>query len=110
MVTIKIKALSVNRSYAGRRFSTPELKAYKLELAYRLPRNIKIPKTGKLSVFYEFGVSSKLADIDNGIKAFQDALCEKYGFNDRDIYELRAEKKIVKKSEEYIAFEIKGCA
>lgn len=108
MVTIRTKHLSVNRAYQGRRFATPELKAYKEMLFYTLPY-LKIPK-GKLSVHYIFGVSSKLADIDNGIKAFQDALCEKYNFNDRDIYELRAEKKIVKKGEEYIKFEIKGCA
>ena len=57
-------------------------------------------------VRYEFGVSSKASDGDNLIKSFQDALCEKYGFNDLDIYRWEVEKKIVPKGQEYAAFEI----
>ncbi len=105
MEIIKIKPLSVNRSYQGRRFSTPELKAYKEALMYLLPKMV-VQKKRKLSVHYVFGLSSKLADLDNNIKSFQDTLCERYGFNDRDIYELYAEKKIVEKGKEYVAFDI----
>jgi hypothetical protein len=104
MKRIFIKPLSVNRSYQGRRFSTPELKAYKDALSYLLPR-LTIPK-GKLTVRYEFGVSSKASDGDNLIKSFQDTICEKYGFNDRDIYRWEVEEKIVSKGKEYAAFEI----
>jgi hypothetical protein len=43
-----------------------------------------------------FGVSSKASDGDNLIKAWQDALCEKCGFNDRDIYHWDVEKVIVR--------------
>ena len=105
METIFIKPLSVNRSYQGRRFATPELKAYKQELMYLLPK-LKVPK-GKLAVEYVFGVS-KASDVDNLIKATQDILCEAYGFNDRDIYEILAVKEIAKKGKEYIKFEILG--
>jgi Holliday junction resolvase RusA-like endonuclease len=101
---VRIKPLSVNRSYQGRRFATPELKAYKDELWYLLPA-LKIPK-GQLCVKYIFGVSSKASDGDNLIKSFQDTLCEKYGFNDRDIYQWKVEKKIVPKGREYVEFEI----
>ncbi len=66
---------------------------------------LTIPK-GKLSVKYVFGVSSKASDGDNLIKSFQDTLCEKHGFNDRDIYHWGVEKVIVPKGEEYAAFEI----
>jgi hypothetical protein len=104
MIRIPIKPLSVNRSYQGRRFATPELKAYKETLSYLLPR-LTIPK-GKLTVRYEFGVSSKASDGDNLIKSFQDTICEKYGFNDREIYRWGVEKKIVPKGKEYAAFEI----
>lgn len=104
MVKIKIKPLSVNRSYQGRRFSTPELKDYKQELSYLLPP-LRVPK-GKLRVVYVFGVSSKASDGDNLIKSFQDSLAEKYGFNDRDIYEWSVKKELVKKGEEYCAFEL----
>lgn len=37
------------------------------------------------------------SDGDNLIKSFQDTLCEKYGVNDRDIYEWKVEKVIVPK-------------
>ena len=104
MIRVPIKPLSVNRSYQGRRFATPELTAYKQALGYLLPP-LHIPK-GKLSIKYIFGVSSKASDGDNLIKSFQDALCEKYGFNDRDIYRWEIEKKIVGKGDEYAAFEI----
>lgn len=104
MIRIPIKPLSVNRSYQGRRFATPELKAYKEELSWQLPV-LNLP-VGKLKVHYIFGVSSRAADGDNFIKSFQDTLCEKYGFNDRDIYEWHVEKVIVPKGKEYAAFEI----
>jgi Holliday junction resolvase RusA-like endonuclease len=105
MVKISIKPLSVNRSYQGRRFSTPELKAYKEAVSWLLPP-LKVPLNKKLSVKYEFGVSSKNADGDNLIKAFQDILCERYEFNDKQIYRWEVEKKDVKKGQEYIAFEL----
>jgi Holliday junction resolvase RusA-like endonuclease len=101
---IPIKPLTVNRSYQGRRFATPELKAFKQALGYLLPP-LTIPK-GKLKVRYVFGVSSRASDGDNLIKSFQDALCERYGFNDRDIYHWDVEKVIVPKGKEYAAFEI----
>lgn len=104
MIRVRIKPLSVNQSYQGRRFATPELKAYKQALSYLLPPLV-IPK-GKLAVAYEFGVSSKAADGDNLIKSFQDTICEQYGFNDREIYRWEVEKVIVPKGEEYAAFEI----
>ena len=104
MIRIPIKPLSVNRSYQGRRFATPELTAYKEALGYLLP-SMEIPK-GKLAVKYIFGVSSKASDGDNLIKSFQDTICEKYGFNDRDIYRWEVEKVIVKKGDEYAAFSI----
>ncbi len=104
MYRVPIKPLSVNRSYQGRRFATPELKAYKEALGYLLPV-IKVPQ-GKLKVHYIFGFSSRASDLDNAVKSFQDSLCEQYSFNDRDIYELTAQKVIVPKGEEFAAFSI----
>jgi hypothetical protein len=104
MYRVPIKPLSVNRSYQGRRFATPELKAYKELLSYLLPPTT-VPK-GRYKVYYVFGVSSEASDGDNLIKSFQDTLCEKYGINDRDIYKWDVEKKIVPKGQEYASFEI----
>ena len=103
-MTIKIKALSVNKAWKGKRFKTKDYKAYEEELLLTLPK-YKIPD-GDLEVFYEVGYSNKLSDIDNFIKPFQDILQKKYNFDDNRIYKLIAEKKIVKKGEEYIKFEI----
>ncbi len=93
-------------SNQGRRFTTPELKAYKDTIGYLLPP-LTIP-TGNLKVHSIFGVSSKASDGDNLIKSFQDTLCDKYGVNDRDIYARQIEKVIVRKGEEYAAFEIEA--
>ena len=106
MNVVRIKPLSLNHAYRGRRFETPELKAYKQELGYVLPK-LKIP-AGKLKVEYRFGVSSKNADGDNLVKCLQDALAEKYGFNDRQIYAWQFEKVDVKKGEEFVGFEIEA--
>ena len=55
---------------------------------------------------YVFGVSSKNADGDNAIKAFQDILAEYMGFNDREIYHWDITKVDVEKGEEFISFEL----
>lgn len=104
MIAIKTKPLSINEAWKGRRFKTDKYKAYENFIFYSLPA-IKIP-TGKLEIYYEFGMSSKGSDVDNCIKSFQDILTKKYGFNDNRIYKLIVEKSDVKKGEEYIIFEI----
>ena len=73
---------------------------------YLLPNSIKVPKDKKLRLELIFGLSSKNADWDNGIKAFVDILQKKYKFNDRWIYEATVRKEDVKKREEFITFKI----
>lgn len=116
MVNIKIKPISINEAYRGRRFATSELKSFKehlfclLNMDYKFGMNGKqtlhIPK-GKIFVKYTFGCSSKGSDGDNLIKVFQDCLAQFYGFNDNKIYKWVVEKVDVKKGEEFIGFEIK---
>jgi len=99
---IKVKPLSVNRVWQGKRFKTQDYKAYEQEVMYLLPP-LEIPE-GKLYVKYTFGLSSKNSDIDNPVKPFTDILQKKYGFNDRQIYKMELEKEDVKKGEEFIKF------
>jgi len=101
---IQIKPLSINQCFQGRRFKTPKYKQYEKELMLLLPI-LDVPN-GLLEVIITFGLSSKLNDIDNGLKPFIDILQKKYLFNDRDIYKLIVEKKIVPKGEEFIECEI----
>jgi len=102
---INIKPLSINQCFQGRRFKTPKYKQYEKELMLLLPI-LSVPN-GLLEVVITFGLSSKLNDIDNGLKPFIDILQKKYLFNDRDIYKLIVEKKIVPKGKEFIECEIK---
>ena len=105
MSKINIKPISVNDCWQGRRFKTPEYKQFERDCLLLLPKK-NIPKDCRLFVWIEFGLSSKLNDIDNSIKPFLDILQKKYNFNDRDIYRLIVDKEIVKKGNEYIDFRI----
>lgn len=100
---IEIKPMSVNKSWQGRRFKTPEYKAYERELLLLL-KPMTIPK-GDLVVSYTFGVNT-LCDWDNPIKPFQDILQKKYDFDDRRIMEATVKKVVVKKGNEFIEFSI----
>lgn len=102
---IKIKPLSVNRAWQGRRFKTKQYLSYENELLFRLSSTI-IPSP-PFEVILIFGQSNRLADIDNPAKPFLDILQKKYGINDRDIYRLIIEKKIVPKGSEFIEWYIK---
>jgi len=104
MIEIKIKPLSVNECFQGRRFKTPKYKSYEIEALLKLPKLV-IPQ-GKLKVVYEFGLSNVLADYDNIIKPFQDILQKKYGFSDANIWEAEIRKIKVDKGNEFIRFEI----
>jgi Holliday junction resolvase RusA-like endonuclease len=104
MPRIKIKPLSLNKAYCGRRFKTIELENYKKFLSYSLPK-FEVPKE-KLEVWLKFGMSSKGSDIDNCVKCFLDALAENYGFNDNKVYALHIEKIDVEKEQEFVDFEI----
>ena len=106
MYKIKIKALSINQAYQGRRFKTPAHKDYERELYYTLPNWIKIPKNKPLLLQIEVGFSSKASDLSNAVKVFEDVVCKKYQYNDKWHYKIILNKKIVKKSEEYIIFNI----
>ena len=102
---IKIKPISVNQCWQGRRFKTKLYKAFEIELLSKL-KPLEVP-AGKLQIFIKFGLSSKNADWDNPIKPFQDILQKKYSFNDRNVYKAVVEKVDVKKGFEFIEFEIK---
>jgi hypothetical protein len=100
-ITLKIKPLSVNDAFQGRRFKSKEYKAYEKELLYRLPA-LTMPQP-PYKVSYVFGMSNVLSDYDNPVKPLQDVLQTKYKFNDAHIYEANIRKVKVNKGEEYFA-------
>ena len=101
--------MSVNEAWQGRRFKTPKYKAWREQISWMLPAQIDIPE-GRKMLLVTFGLSSKNADFDNPLKCFIDALQDKYGFNDRDIYVGMVAKIDVPKGEEYIKWDLQSIA
>lgn len=104
MIEIKVKPLSVNEAWQGKRFKTTKYEAYEKLVSVLLP-SLKIPPP-PYRVYYEFGFSNIQADWDNPIKSFQDVLQKKYKFDDKHIFEAHVKKTIVKKGCEYVKFNI----
>jgi len=100
---VKIKPLSVNQAWQGKRFKTNKYKAYEKELLLILPKDVYIPG-GEMSLCLIFGFSSKLSDFDNPVKPFVDCLQKRYKFNDRMIKRCLIDVMEVKKGEEFIDF------
>jgi len=105
MFGLKIKPLSVNKAWKGKRYKTDEYKAYEKAVLLMLPK-IEIPE-GNLHVSLEFGFSNKASDLDNPIKPFIDIMQKKYGFNDSRIHKYDLTKKKTIKGADYILFDIK---
>ena len=104
MNEILIKPLSVNECWQGKRFKTRKYLAYEKEMLLKL-KPLTIPQ-GKLYLDIIFGLSSSLNDIDNSLKPMIDILQKKYGFNDRDIFQLNVKKEKVAKGQEFIKFNL----
>ena len=104
---INLKPLSVNQAWQGRKFKTPSYKKYEADMLILLP-NKAFSFTGKakLSVRYTFGLSNSSSDLANPEKLVTDILVKKYGFDDRQIYEMHLSKVIVKKGFEFIDIQI----
>lgn len=106
MIKIDIKPLSVNDAWKGRRYKTKEYLTYEKSVLFLLPK-ILIPLK-PYSIHFEFHFSNAASDVDNPLKPILDIIQKKYQINDKDIFKLKAEKKIVKQGEECILFKIEN--
>lgn len=102
---LKIKPLSVNEAWQGRRFSTKKKKLYEEAVCLLLPSTIN--KFDRYTIYIEFGFSRKRSDLDNPVKPFLDCLTKKYNINDSLIYEIVLRKSIVPKGKEYVYFDLR---
>jgi len=102
---IKIKPLSANQAWQGRRFKTDKYKGFEKEMLLKMP-GCKFDFGKRLKIEIVFGFSSVLSDIDNPEKMLLDCIQKKYGINDRYYFEKNTKKEIVKKGEEFIQFKI----
>lgn len=104
---IKIKPLSINKAFQGRRFHTKEHKQYIEDMLWLLKgyKGLKTKELYKIDIIFTF--KNKASDISNCIKIFEDCLV-KSGIvrDDRDCYEMTLHKKIGK--DESITFNIEN--
>lgn len=104
---VDIKPISVNQAWQGRKFKSPIYKQYEKDCLERLG-DFNGDFTGvALELSLVVGLSNMASDVDNVVKPFVDILQKKYGFNDKFIFRLIVEKKIVAKGTEFIEFYIK---
>lgn len=103
MIQFKIheKPLSVNMAWQGKRFKTPAYKDYEKSMLLMMPK-AKIDTDQMLRVEFFFGFSNQASDLDNPVKLLMDIAQKKYGFNDKNVFEMNIRKCIVKKGEEFI--------
>jgi Holliday junction resolvase RusA-like endonuclease len=107
MITLKLRPLSVNEAWQGRRFKTPEYTDYERDVGYLLPVHLRTaPPLGLLEVHYRFHFKNhKARDWDNPVKPLQDVLV-KLGVipDDRHIYRAVVEK--VPDKEDFVEIDI----
>ena len=103
MIQFKIyeKPLSVNQAWQGKRFKTPIYKEYEKSMLLMMPK-AKVDTEEMLRVEFFFGFSNKASDLDNPVKLLMDIAQKKYGFNDKNVFELNIRKCLVKKGKEFI--------
>ena len=103
MISFKLneKPLSINEAWQGKRFKTPAYKSYEETILLTMPK-AKIDVEQMLRIEFFFGFSNKASDLDNPVKLLLDIAQKKYGFNDKNVFELNVCKCIVKKGEEFI--------
>ena len=103
MISFKLneKPLSINEAWQGKRFKTPVYKSYEETILLTMPKG-KIDVEQMLRIEFFFGFSNKASDLDNPVKLLLDIAQKKYGFNDKNVYELNVRKCVVKKGEEFI--------
>ena len=103
MIQFKLneKPLSQNFAFQGKRFKTPIYKSYEETILLTMPKG-KVDPDEMLRIEFFFGFSNKASDLDNPVKLLLDIAQKKYGFNDKNVFELNVRKCIVKKGEEFI--------
>jgi len=102
---VKIKPLSVNRAFQGRRFKTKEHKKYEEELLWLLKGKKKVK--GFYSISFIFHIKNFLvSDVDNLAKITSDCIV-KAGLVDDDRFCLEMHLKKVRSKEDWFEFKIK---
>jgi Holliday junction resolvase RusA-like endonuclease len=103
-----VKPLSINAAYTLKRKKSAKYRKFEelmaLELfEYKIPDNRNVAEMRfKLDICWGFATS--LSDVDNPIKTLLDVLQRWFGFDDKQIMNISATKKVVGRGKEYIGF------
>lgn len=106
-VRLEIKPLSVNEAWQGRRFKSDKYKKFERDFLFSLPKAKQL-FSDMIRIELFFGFSNVLSDLDNPIKMTLDILQKKYGFNDKNIFELNIRKCKTGKGKEFISIKIEN--
>jgi len=101
---LEIKPLSVNACWQGRRFKTPEYKAYEKEMLLRLPKEKMIKGNVEIYIVFFFK-NDKMRDIDNSVKPILDIFVKK-GYIEDDRFVVHLDIRKQKSDKEGFVFEI----
>lgn len=104
--TILLKPLSVNKCWLGNKRKTADYRRYEENVRDCIEDKTPIWEKGRLTIHFIFGFSNNSADVDNPIKPLQDILQKVYKFNDKRIFRLIVDKRLVKKGEEFMSYRI----
>lgn len=104
-VTVQCRALSTNKM-SGRRktYETKEYLSYRDLIARKFGGHYGIQPNQKFRLRIEVGFSNRASDLDNVMKPLLDSMTASMDddFDDKQIYEIVAHKRLVKKGQEYI--------
>jgi len=104
-VDLKLKPISVNAAFQGRRFKTSDCKRYELELWYELPQKEMI--IGEVEIWFDFFLTYYGTDISNLVKVTEDILVKKgYIEDDRKVKYMHLAKH--KSGENHMTIKIKS--
>lgn len=89
----KIKPISVNAAFQGRRYKTKECKNYEQYLSLLLPRPTAMLMGDVIMTMHFYLVNYKITDVSNLVKVTEDIIVKK-GFieDDRKVIELNLKK------------------
>ena len=104
IIHLKVKPLTVNQAWKGRRYTSDDYKAYIAECLYKLPKITVEAKRYEI-IFRFYLIHHATTDYDNLIKPIQDILVKKGILpDDRFIYKASQEK--IPSNTDYIEIEL----
>ena len=106
MTHLKIKPISTNAMYVGRRWKSPAARQFEKDIALLLAVHAKEkPPDGDLAIHFRFGTTRR-QDLSNCVKLVEDCIARHYGIDDRRFCAMTLVRVHVKSGGEFISFQI----